>query len=78
MQTGLLVNVILPLALFLIMFGMGMTLVVGDFKRIVKQPKAFAIGISAQPLRFISARVSVNLLIVFIMPISNTHANPTA
>ena len=50
MQTGLLVNVILPLALFLIMFGMGMTLVVGDFKRIVKQPKAFAIGISAQML----------------------------
>jgi len=50
MQTGILVNVILPLALFLIMFGMGMTLVAGDFKRVFKQPKAFAVGISAQML----------------------------
>ena len=50
METGILVNVVLPLALFLIMFGMGMTLVVDDFKRIVQQPKAFAIGISAQML----------------------------
>lgn len=48
MQTGILVSVILPLSLFFIMLGMGMSLVVDDFKRIVVQPKAALVGFSAQ------------------------------
>jgi BASS family bile acid:Na+ symporter len=48
METGILVNVILPASLFFIMFGMGMSLVTDDFKRIVKQPKAALVGFSAQ------------------------------
>lgn len=34
--------------LFLIMFGMGMTLTVSDFKRVVEFPKAMAIGLGNQ------------------------------
>jgi len=50
MQTGILVSVILPLSLFFIMLGMGMSLLPNDFKRIVTQPKAAIVGISAQML----------------------------
>jgi len=50
MQTGVLVSVILPLSLFFIMLGMGMSLVLDDFKRIITQPKAAIVGISAQML----------------------------
>lgn len=50
METGILVSVILPLSLFFIMLGMGMSLVLEDFKRIVAQPKAAVVGLSAQML----------------------------
>ncbi|MEZ4373027.1 MAG: bile acid:sodium symporter family protein [Polyangiaceae bacterium] len=39
---------VLPLALFVIMLGMGMSLVPADFGRVVKKPKAVAVGISLQ------------------------------
>ena len=39
---------IIPLALFVIMLGMGLTLVVNDFKRIFKFPKAVTIGLVNQ------------------------------
>ena len=50
METGILVSVILPLSLFFIMLGMGMSLVVDDFKRIALEPKAALVGFSAQML----------------------------
>ncbi|MCA9626529.1 MAG: bile acid:sodium symporter family protein [Myxococcales bacterium] len=50
MESSLLVKVILPLALFVIMLGMGMSLVPGDFARVVKKPKAVAVGITLQML----------------------------
>lgn len=50
METGILVSVVLPASLFIIMFGMGMSLTIPDFKRVFEQPKAFLIGISAQML----------------------------
>jgi len=48
MQADLLTTVILPVSLFIIMFGMGLSLKVIDFIRVFKQPKAALIGISAQ------------------------------
>ncbi len=48
MKADLLTTVILPVSLFIIMFGMGLSLRISDFARIVKHPKAVAIGISAQ------------------------------
>jgi len=48
MQADLLTTVILPASLFIIMFGMGLSLRIADFTRVVTQPKAAAVGISAQ------------------------------
>jgi BASS family bile acid:Na+ symporter len=42
------VTVFLPLALAIIMFSLGLGLTVDDFRRIVKEPKAFGIGAVAQ------------------------------
>ncbi len=41
-------SIVIPLCLFLIMMGMGLTLVVNDFKRVVKFPKAVSIGLVNQ------------------------------
>ena len=48
MEQGLLVTIFLPVALGVIMLGMGMTLTLDDFKRIVKFPKAAIIGLVSQ------------------------------
>lgn len=41
-------SVVIPICLFLIMMGMGLTLVINDFKRVVKFPKAVSIGLANQ------------------------------
>ena len=46
--TELLSKVILPSSLAIIMFGMGMTLVLEDFTRVVKFPKAVIVGLTNQ------------------------------
>lgn len=48
MQSSFLSAVLLPLALVIIMFGMGLTLTVQDFRRVWIAPKAVAIGLIAQ------------------------------
>jgi len=48
MQADILTTVILPLSLFIIMFGMGLSLRIADFSRVIQQPKAVAVGITAQ------------------------------
>ncbi|MBL4743769.1 MAG: bile acid:sodium symporter family protein [Cycloclasticus sp.] len=50
MEAGVLITVILPVSLSVIMFGMGLSLRLADFARVLKQPKAAVIGISAQML----------------------------
>ncbi len=50
MQADLLTSIILPVSLFIIMFGMGLSLRLADFYRVLKQPKAAMIGICAQML----------------------------
>jgi bile acid:Na+ symporter, BASS family len=49
-EQTILSKVVLPLALFIIMLGMGLSLVSDDFKRVVKFPKAIAIGVACQML----------------------------
>lgn len=41
-------SVVIPLCLFLIMMGMGLSLVVNDFRRVIKFPKAVGIGLTNQ------------------------------
>jgi len=48
MEASVLTTVFLPLALFVIMLGMGLGLTVGDFQRVVQQPKGVAVGMVAQ------------------------------
>lgn len=47
MQTEL-TEVLLPFSLFIIMLGMGLSLVVNDFLRVFKYPRAVAIGLTNQ------------------------------
>lgn len=48
MEANFLTAVFLPLALFIIMLGMGLGLTLDDFKRILIEPKAVVIGLIAQ------------------------------
>ena len=48
MQQTFLARVVLPLALFIIMLGMGLALTTGDFKRVLKFPKAVVVGLVCQ------------------------------
>ncbi|PSN20405.1 bile acid:sodium symporter [filamentous cyanobacterium CCP5] len=48
MESNFLTAIFLPLALFVIMLGMGLGLTVADFKRILVEPKAVFLGMIAQ------------------------------
>ena len=48
MQASVLTEVLLPLALAFVMFGMGLTLTVSDFGRLLKAPKAILTGFLGQ------------------------------
>lgn len=48
MENSILTDYLLPLSLFIIMLGMGMSLVVDDFKRVVLFPKAVILGLVGQ------------------------------
>jgi len=50
MQESVLTAVFLPLALGIIMLGLGLSLTTGDFKRVVTVPKAVIIGLLCQML----------------------------
>ncbi len=50
MKADLLIQVVLPGALFIIMLGMGLSLKLGDFKLVASKPKAVALGLLAQML----------------------------
>lgn len=45
MENSVITQVFLPLALFIIMLGMGLSLVVDDFRRVLRFPGAVAIGL---------------------------------
>ncbi len=67
---GILTEVFLPLSLAFIMFSMGLALTVGDFRRVVVQPKAFAIGAVAQVILL----PVIAYVIVLLWPIDPTLA----
>jgi BASS family bile acid:Na+ symporter len=48
METNFVTAIFLPLALGVIMFGMGMSLTLADFRRVIFVPKAAAIGLANQ------------------------------
>jgi len=50
MESSVLSTVILPLALFIIMLGLGLGLTTKDFRLVVAKPKAVLVGVSSQML----------------------------
>lgn len=48
LESSILTSLFLPLALFIIMIGMGLSLTIKDFARILHYPQAVAIGLFAQ------------------------------
>ncbi|QCU89672.1 bile acid:sodium symporter family protein [Thiomicrorhabdus sediminis] len=80
MSPDLLTKVILPAALFLIMFGLGLSLRLQNFKDVFKAPKAMAIGLTGQMIllpivAFIIAlafqlppEIAVGLMIIALAP----------
>lgn len=50
MSPDILTKIILPVALFLIMFGMGLSLKIADFRNVLSSPKAVGIGLFGQLL----------------------------
>ncbi len=63
MEESVLTSVVLPLSLFIIMLGVGLSLVVDDFKRVVLYPKAVAVGLFNQLL--LLPLVALGLAILF-------------
>ena len=66
MQADLLTKVILPVSLFFIMFGIGLSIRPLDFKNIVKSPKVIAIGLCAQML--LLPMIAFGLAVIFGLP----------
>lgn len=56
MNPDILTQVILPLALFLIMFGMGLSLKPADFKNVLFAPKAVWVGLLGQRIYRLKSR----------------------
>lgn len=65
-MAGFVIDILLPLALIFIMFGMGLTLTLADFKRVLKLPKATAIGLINQLILL----PLFGLLIISLFPLS--------
>lgn len=66
MTSELLKHIALPLALFAVLFGMGLSLVPADFRRVVLQPKAKLIGLGCQVL--LLPAVAFLLALIFRLP----------
>lgn len=64
METNFLTDLMLPISLAIIMLGMGLSLVPGDFRRVALYPKAAAIGIINQ----IIVLPLVGFLLLMIIP----------
>jgi bile acid:Na+ symporter, BASS family len=70
MQSNLFTTVLLPLALAIVMLGMGLSLVPEDFKRITRYPKAVVIGTTCQVVLL----PMIGLLITLVVPMERALA----
>lgn len=70
MQSNLFTTVLLPLALAIVMLGMGLSLVPEDFKRITRYPKAVVIGTACQVVLL----PLIGLLIALVVPMERALA----
>ena len=80
MEADIITRLILPLSLFIIMFGMGLATKLADFQRVFEEPKAVSVGILCQMLLLpclacgviflfdLTAELAVGLLILSLCP----------
>ena len=66
MEASAITNVLLPLALGVIMFGLGLTLTVADFRRVAVYPRAVIVGLVIQML--VLTAVAFGLAVLFRLP----------
>ena len=66
MESGLLTNLLLPLALGVIMLGLGLGLTVDDFRRVARFPRAVLVGLGLQVL--VLPWAALGLAIAFRLP----------
>lgn len=66
MNADLFKDILLPLALIFVLFGMGMTLTPGDFKRVFISPKAKLVGLFCQILAL--PTIAFGLAVAFALP----------
>jgi BASS family bile acid:Na+ symporter len=85
MNDSPLVSVGLPIALGIIMFGLGLTLTVADFKAVAKSPKAVAVSLAVQVLALPAVAFALvtafdlePLLAVGVMLLAASPGGPTA
>lgn len=71
MQASLLTNLLLPLALGIIMLGLGLGLTLDDFRRVARYPRAVLIGLALQTL--VLPWVAFGLALGFGLPV---HPQP--
>ncbi len=86
MELAPLIAIALPLALFMVMLGMGMTLSAEDFRRVARESRAFTLGLAAQFLMLpvlagaivigldLAPEIAVGLLVLSFCP-SGTTSN---
>src|SRR3954470_9354385 len=82
---NLVIQVFLPLAVVVVMFGLGTTLTTGDFGRVLRQPRAFILGLLTHalllPLLAFGIALGLGLrgtLAVGLVLIASCPANATA
>ena len=66
MKADILTQVVLPLSLFIIMLGMGLSLKTNDFTRVLQAPKAMIIGITCQMI--LLPLIGLALVMAFSLP----------
>lgn len=80
MESSVLSEVVLPLAIVVIMISMGMSLTVADFRRVLSQPKAVGVGLLCQlvllPIIGIAVALIFPLEAVFAISIVLLAASP--
>ena len=66
MESSIITNVLLPIALGIIMLGLGLSLTVDDFRRVLRYPKAVLLGLFIQT--FLLTMVCFGIAILFKLP----------
>jgi bile acid:Na+ symporter, BASS family len=66
MESSILTNVLLPVALGVIMLGLGLSLTIADFTRIVKYPKAVVVGLVIQMV--VLTTICFGICVLFKLP----------